>query len=167
MPIFCIPHLVMQMQSILSLNHTYIIYNAQLPIILFLSPLKWAIHQHQADFNSMHSIGGSVVEFSPATRGARVQFPADAMQVLLTFPNCARTFSGHLPLLVIPCHSLSKMTEHVQHCLSVQNVEHKSFVGDGGYRSPYLSHAKRALYHLSYVPMLADGHAQRLSDIQN
>ena len=25
--------------------------------------------------------------------------------------------------------------------------------GDGGYRSPYLSHAKRALYHLSYVPM--------------
>ena len=24
--------------------------------------------------------------------------------------------------------------------------------GDGGYRSPYLSHAKRALYHLSYVP---------------
>ena len=29
------------------------------------------------------------------------------------------------------------------------------FVGDGGYRSPYLSHAKRALYHLSYVPWLA------------
>ena len=27
--------------------------------------------------------------------------------------------------------------------------------GDGGYRSPYLSHAKRALYHLSYVPILA------------
>ena len=26
--------------------------------------------------------------------------------------------------------------------------------GDGGYRSPYLSHAKRALYHLSYVPTL-------------
>ena len=25
--------------------------------------------------------------------------------------------------------------------------------GDGGYRSPYLSHAKRALYHLSYVPL--------------
>ena len=25
--------------------------------------------------------------------------------------------------------------------------------GDGGYRSPYLSHAKRALYHLSYVPI--------------
>ena len=26
--------------------------------------------------------------------------------------------------------------------------------GDGGYRSPYLSHAKRALYHLSYAPSL-------------
>ena len=24
--------------------------------------------------------------------------------------------------------------------------------GDAGYRSPYLSHAKRALYHLSYIP---------------
>ena len=28
--------------------------------------------------------------------------------------------------------------------------------GDGGYRSPYLSHAKRALYHLSYVPRVVD-----------
>ena len=28
--------------------------------------------------------------------------------------------------------------------------------GDGGYRSPYLSHAKRALYHLSYVPMCTE-----------
>ena len=26
--------------------------------------------------------------------------------------------------------------------------------GDAGYRSPYLSHAKRALYHLSYVPIV-------------
>ena len=26
--------------------------------------------------------------------------------------------------------------------------------GDAGYRSPYLSHAKRALYHLSYIPDL-------------
>ena len=25
--------------------------------------------------------------------------------------------------------------------------------GDGGYRSPCLSHAKRALYHLSYIPI--------------
>jgi hypothetical protein len=26
--------------------------------------------------------------------------------------------------------------------------------GDAGYRSPYLSHAKRALYHLSYIPLM-------------
>ena len=34
-------------------------------------------------------------------------------------------------------------------------AETKTF-GDGGYRSPYLSHAKRALYHLSYVPRVVD-----------
>nr|PNR58342.1 hypothetical protein PHYPA_005337 [Physcomitrium patens]PNR58343.1 hypothetical protein PHYPA_005338 [Physcomitrium patens]PNR58347.1 hypothetical protein PHYPA_005342 [Physcomitrium patens] len=28
--------------------------------------------------------------------------------------------------------------------------------GEVGYRSPYLSHAKRALYHLSYIPAAAD-----------
>ena len=28
----------------------------------------------------------------------------------------------------------------------------KNGFGDAGYRSPYLSHAKRALYHLSYIP---------------
>ena len=26
--------------------------------------------------------------------------------------------------------------------------------GDMGYRSPHLSHAKRALYHLSYIPCI-------------
>ena len=26
-------------------------------------------------------------------------------------------------------------------------------IGDAGHRSPYLSHAKRALYHLSYIPV--------------
>ena len=31
-----------------------------------------------------------------------------------------------------------------------QNIEH----GGAGYRSRYLSHAKRALYHLSYAPVL-------------
>ena len=25
-------------------------------------------------------------------------------------------------------------------------------IGEAGHRSPYLSHAKRALYHLSYIP---------------
>ena len=28
--------------------------------------------------------------------------------------------------------------------------------GEAGYRSQYLSHAKRALYHLSYIPILFD-----------
>ena len=37
----------------------------------------------------------------------------------------------------------------------VMKSETKTF-GDGGYRSPYLSHAKRALYHLSYVPGVVD-----------
>ena len=30
-------------------------------------------------------------------------------------------------------------------------------IGDAGHRSPYLSHAKRALYHLSYVPVEETG----------
>ena len=37
---------------------------------------------------------------------------------------------------------------------SSERFREKKNFGDGGYRSPYLSHAKRALYHLSYVPML-------------
>ena len=32
-------------------------------------------------------------------------------------------------------------------------VEEKRKVGGEGHRSPYLSHAKRALYHLSYTPV--------------
>ena len=33
------------------------------------------------------------------------------------------------------------------------NKESKVCFGDAGYRSPCLSHAKRALYHLSYTPV--------------
>ena len=36
--------------------------------------------------------------------------------------------------------------------LSFPIVYYKSKVGAAGYRTPYLSHAKRALYHLSYSP---------------
>ena len=36
--------------------------------------------------------------------------------------------------------------------LSIRPKKKRKIFGDGGYRSPYLSHAKRALYHLSYVP---------------
>ena len=37
----------------------------------------------------------------------------------------------------------------------MQNNFFKSNVGGAGYRSRYLSHAKRALYHLSYAPIVA------------
>lgn len=36
---------------------------------------------------------------------------------------------------------------------SIKKKKKKTF-GDAGHRSPYLSHAKRALYHLSYAPIL-------------
>ena len=31
-----------------------------------------------------------------------------------------------------------------------------SSFGDAGHRSPYLSHAKRALYHMSYIPIVSN-----------
>ncbi|KAK4423246.1 hypothetical protein Salat_1907400 [Sesamum alatum] len=38
----------------------------------------------------------------------------------------------------------------------VSSIEEKKLksttIGDAGYQSPYLSHAKRAFYHLSYIP---------------
>jgi hypothetical protein len=34
-----------------------------------------------------------------------------------------------------------------------KSTQKKVKYGDAGYRSPYLSHAKRALYHLSYIPV--------------
>ena len=79
------------------------------------------------EFN-IASIVGSVVECSPATRAARVRFPDDA-----------NTFF---------CHVYAKTSKRTQRGFKKQKC-----AGDGGYRSPYLSHAKRALYHLSYVPM--------------
>ena len=81
-------------------------------------------------------IVGSVVECSPATRAARVRFPDDAVNFFLLFPRAQKWWAL---------------------CSNVfdKNVlRGKEKFGDGGYRSPYLSHAKRALYHLSYVPML-------------
>ena len=72
------------------------------------------------------SIVGSVVECSPATRAARVRFPDDASYF---------------------CLEKTKKKGRLHESGKEQKV-----AGDGGYRSPYLSHAKRALYHLSYVP---------------
>ncbi len=75
---------------------------------------------------------GSVVECSPATRAARVRFPDVAA---ITFFNLTSAF-------YFPTHK--------------QIFYHKILVGDAGYRSPYLSHAKRALYHLSYIPCVGE-----------
>ena len=40
--------------------------------------------------------------------------------------------------------------------LRISKCNQKILVGDAGYRSPYLSHAKRALYHLSYIPCVGE-----------
>ena len=71
-----------------------------------------------------------MVECSPATRAARVRFPDDANLFCRFIVNCKRE--------------------------SKVSGEEQKIAGDGGYRSPYLSHAKRALYHLSYVPGVVD-----------
>jgi hypothetical protein len=42
-------------------------------------------------------------------------------------------------------------------------LSYRSGAGDAGYRSPYLSHAKRALYHLSYIPEETEPHQQLAS----
>ena len=52
-------------------------------------------------------------------------------------------------------HILQKTAYHYQKKGFDQKC--KEFVkkfGDAGYRSRYLSHAKRALYHLSYTPVV-------------
>ena len=75
-----------------------------------------------------------MVECSPATRAARVRFPDDASYF---FPGSA--IKGQ------------QNKGRPRGSGKEQKVS-----GDGGYRSPYLSHAKRALYHLSYVPGVVD-----------
>ena len=54
---------------------------------------------------------------------------------------------------------MSTVETETTQLLSVENNQHikkKLYIknGDAGYRSPYLSHAKRALYHLSYIPVM-------------
>ena len=66
--------------------------------------------------------------------------PADCENYFFLFPTFVTLILGCLS--GIDQFSLSK----------TEDIERKKF-GDGGYRSPYLSHAKRALYHLSYVPL--------------
>ena len=80
------------------------------------------------------SIVGSVVECSPATRAARVRFPDDAANFFVLFV-CQRGFK------------FMKSKTSNRFCFWI--VSKKKHFGEWGYRSPYLSHAKRALYHLS------------------
>ena len=45
-----------------------------------------------------------------------------------------------------------KACSHAEHACKKQKNDTAGPDGDGGHRSHYLAHAKRALYHLSYVP---------------
>ena len=71
--------------------------------------------------------------FSPSIVGSVVECSPATRAARVRFPDDAIFFITHLK------------GENQKVC--------KKF-GDAGYRSPYLSHAKRALYHLSYVPQL-------------
>ena len=50
------------------------------------------------------------------------------------------------------CNELSIPSHYQQ--IQPRIIESSKCFGDAGHRSPYLSHAKRALYHLSYIPVL-------------
>ena len=50
---------------------------------------------------------------------------------------------------VTSCHFLPNITNY-----KTELSNPKKCFGDAGHRSPYLSHAKRALYHLSYIPAM-------------
>ena len=50
------------------------------------------------------------------------------------------------------CNELSIPSHYQQ--IQTRIIESSKFFGDAAQRSPYLSHAKRALYHLSYIPVL-------------
>ena len=55
---------------------------------------------------SSFSIGGSVVEFSPATREARVRFPANASHFSLPYlPTCCVSIQGLHPLEPAPSNA--------------------------------------------------------------
>ena len=115
------------------------------------------------------SIVGSVVECSPATRAARVRFPDDArlfvnpksIQNTWQSPKKQVLYYEYFCFFKLPpsCRQFSKMPFNSRTLFRV-NGSKKYFcqkvLGGAGYRSRYLSHAKRALYHLSYAPCVKD-----------
>ena len=111
------------------------------------------------------SIVGSVVECSPATRAARVRFPDDArlfvnpksIQNTWQSPKKQVLYYEYFCFLkLLPSYRQFSKKPFNSITLFRVNGSKKYFcqkvLGGAGYRSRYLSHAKRALYHLSYAP---------------
>ena len=69
-----------------------------------------------------------------------------------SIPGRCNQFCKFSKQILVLCFWSSQLNSLFVHRTVAQT---KTF-GDGGYRSPYLSHAKRALYHLSYVPGVVD-----------
>ena len=107
-----------------------------------------------------------MVECSPATRAARVRFPDDArlfvnpksIQNTWQSPKKQVLYYEYFCFLKLPpsCRQFSKKPFNSITLFRVDGSKKffcKKVLGGAGYRSRYLSHAKRALYHLSYAPI--------------
>ena len=112
-----------------------------------------------------------MVECSPATRAARVRFPDDArlfvnpksIQNTWQSPKKQVLYYEYFCFLKLPpsCRQFSKKPFNSITLLRIDGSKKifcKKVLGGAGYRSRYLSHAKRALYHLSYAPVVIVGH---------
>ena len=110
----------------------------------------------------VESIVGSVVECSPATRAARVRFPDDArlfvnpksIQNTWQSPKKQVLYYEYFCFLKLPpsCRQFSKKPFNSITLFRVDGSKKyfcQKVLGGAGYRSRYLSHAKRALYHVS------------------
>ena len=72
---------------------------------------------------------------------------------------CVIPFKSKCASKQLHTHTHTRAHAHHLHSSSERRRRKKKEkkVGDAGYRSPYLSHAKRALYHLSYIPFWLSG----------
>jgi hypothetical protein len=108
------------------------------------------------------SIVGSVVEWSPATRSARVRFPDDAV---LLFGGLDQSsfiyFNSQFLGLVFFCSGCKIQFQFVL-LINTKKDGQKESCGGAGYRSPHLSHA---CYHLSYAPNLIGQDLQGLNEV--
>ena len=119
-----------------------------------------------------------MVECSPATRAARVRFPDDArlfvnpksIQNTWQSPKKQVLYYEYFCFLKLPpsCRQFSKKPFNSITLFRVDGSKKffcKKVLGGAGYRSRYLSHAKRALYHLSYAPSIQSGEELRGVDL--